>query len=76
MKMFLTRIGVGSKVILTGDESQVDLTGSQKSGFVHARKILAGIDGIGQIELGLEDVVRHKLVRDVIQAYERHGVRD
>ena len=76
MKMFLTRIGVGSKTILTGDESQVDLVGREKSGFVHARKILSGIEGIGQMELGLEDVVRHKLVREVIKAYERHGVRD
>jgi len=72
MKMFLTRIGVGSKTLLTGDESQVDLVGPQKSGFVHARKILTGIQGIGQIELGLDDVVRHRLVREIIQAYEHH----
>ena len=75
MKMFLTRIGVGSKTVLTGDESQVDLGGREKSGFVHARKILAGIEGIGQMELGLEDVVRHKLVREIIKAYEHDGVR-
>ncbi len=73
MKMFLTRIGAGSKTVLTGDESQVDLEIHAKSGFAHARKILAGIEGIGQIELGLEDVVRHRLVRAVIQAYERDG---
>ena len=75
MKMFLTRIGVGSKTVLTGDESQVDLLDRQKSGFTHARSILAGIEGIGQIELGLEDIVRHRLVREVIQAYERDGVK-
>lgn len=75
MKMFLTRIGVGSKVVLTGDETQVDLPGSERSGFAHARKILSGIEGIGQIELGLEDVVRHRLVREIIRAYEKDGVR-
>ena len=75
MKMFLTRIGLGSKTVLTGDESQVDLASQGKSGFAHARKILDGIEGIGQMELGIEDVVRHKLVREVIQAYERDGVR-
>jgi phosphate starvation-inducible PhoH-like protein len=73
MKMFLTRIGVNSKVVLTGDESQVDLDRNQKSGFAHARKILAGIDGIGQIELSVEDVVRHRLVREIIKAYEKSG---
>jgi phosphate starvation-inducible protein PhoH and related proteins len=75
MKMFLTRVGVNSKVVLTGDETQVDLPGSQRSGFAHARKILAGIDGIGQMELGLDDVVRHRLVREIISAYEKDGVR-
>jgi len=75
MKMFLTRIGISSKVILTGDETQVDLPGSERSGFAHARKILAGIEGIAQIELGLEDIVRHRLVREIIKAYEKDGVR-
>jgi phosphate starvation-inducible PhoH-like protein len=73
MKMFLTRIGIGSKAVLTGDESQVDLDKFQKSGFAHARKILTGIEGIGQIELTVEDVVRHKLVREIIKAYEKSG---
>lgn len=73
MKMFLTRIGVGSKTVLTGDETQVDLGKFEKSGFAHARKILAGIEGIGQIELSVEDVVRHRLVRDIIKAYEKSG---
>jgi phosphate starvation-inducible PhoH-like protein len=74
MKMFLTRIGVNSKVVLTGDETQVDLDRNQKSGFAHARKILSGIEGIGQIELSVEDVVRHRLVREIIKAYERSGI--
>ncbi len=73
MKMFLTRIGVNSKAVLTGDETQVDLGQNEKSGFAHARKILTGIEGIGQIELSVEDVVRHRLVRDIIKAYEKSG---
>jgi phosphate starvation-inducible PhoH-like protein len=73
MKMFLTRIGIGSKAVLTGDETQVDLDKFEKSGFAHARKILSGIEGIGQIELNVEDVVRHKLVREIIKAYEKSG---
>ncbi|MDB5103062.1 MAG: PhoH family protein [Fibrobacteres bacterium] len=73
MKMFLTRIGINSKAVLTGDETQVDLDKFEKSGFAHARKILAGIEGIGQIELTVEDVVRHRLVRDIIKAYEKSG---
>ncbi len=75
MKMFLTRLGPGTRAVLTGDESQVDLGIREKSGFSHARRILTGIEGIGQIEMGLEDVVRHRLVREIITAYERDGVR-
>jgi phosphate starvation-inducible PhoH-like protein len=73
MKMFLTRLGPDTRAVLTGDESQVDLGPREKSGFSHARSILAGIEGIGQIELGLEDVVRHRLVREIIRAYETNG---
>lgn len=76
MKMFLTRLGPGTRAVLTGDESQVDLGVREKSGFSHARRILTGIQGIGQIELGLDDVVRHRLVRDIIRAYETAGVRE
>ncbi len=74
MKMFLTRLGPGTRAVLTGDESQVDLGVREKSGFSHARSILTGIEGIGQIELGLDDVVRHRLVREIIRAYETSGV--
>jgi phosphate starvation-inducible PhoH-like protein len=73
MKMFLTRIGLNSKAILTGDETQVDLGQNEKSGFAHARKILQGIEGIGQIDLTVDDVVRHRLVREIIKAYEKSG---
>jgi phosphate starvation-inducible PhoH-like protein len=76
MKMFLTRLGPGTRAVLTGDESQVDLGIREKSGFSHARRILAGIEGIGQIEMGLEDIVRHRLVREIIRAYETNGVRE
>jgi phosphate starvation-inducible PhoH-like protein len=76
MKMFLTRLGPGTRAILTGDETQVDLGIREKSGFSHARRILTGIEGIGQIEMGLEDVVRHRLVREIIRAYETNGVRE
>jgi phosphate starvation-inducible PhoH-like protein len=76
MKMFLTRLGPGTRAIVNGDESQVDLGPRDKSGFSHARRILQGIEGIGHIELGLEDIVRHRLVREIIKAYEMDGVRD
>ncbi|MFC1584356.1 PhoH family protein [Fibrobacterota bacterium] len=70
MKMFLTRIGIKSKVIVTGDESQKDLPGNKASGLTHARKILKNIKGICQVVLTPRDVVRHRLVIDIIKAYE------
>ena len=71
MKMFLTRIGYGSKAIVTGDITQTDLPGGKKSGLVEARKLLARIRGISFIEFSKEDVVRHRLVSDIINAYEK-----
>ncbi|MFC0182584.1 phosphate starvation-inducible protein PhoH [Pseudarcicella hirudinis] len=71
MKMFLTRMGVNSKTIITGDKSQVDLPLKQKSGLAEATRILEGIKGIGFVELDGKDVVRHRLVRDIIMAYEK-----
>ncbi|NWH05759.1 PhoH family protein [Desulfobacter latus] len=71
MKMFLTRIGYGSKAIITGDITQTDLPGGKKSGLVEARKLLARIKGISFIEFSKEDVVRHRLVSDIINAYEK-----
>lgn len=71
MKMFLTRIGYGSKAIVTGDITQTDLPGGKKSGLVEARKLLARIRGISFIEFSKEDVVRHRLVSDIIDAYEK-----
>lgn len=69
MKMFLTRLGFGSKMVVTGDISQIDLPGSRPSGLVVVRRILDGVDGISFCELGAADVVRHRLVGRIIDAY-------
>lgn len=71
IKMFLTRLGQNSKAIITGDKSQVDLPRRQQSGLTQASYILKGIQGIGFVELDSKDVVRHKLVKDIIDAYDR-----
>jgi phosphate starvation-inducible PhoH-like protein len=71
MKMFLTRMGPDSKMIVTGDASQVDLPTRQSSGLKEAIRILNNVKGIGFIELNEKDVVRHKLVRDIIEAYNK-----
>lgn len=71
MKMFLTRMGPESKMVVTGDATQVDLPHNQKSGLAEATRILEGTKGIGFVELNEKDVVRHKLVRDIIEAYQR-----
>lgn len=71
MKMFLTRMGPESKMIVTGDTSQIDLPHNQRSGLKEAVRILNETKGIGFIELNERDVVRHKLVRDIIEAYNR-----
>lgn len=71
MKMFLTRMGPGSKVIITGDRTQVDLPKNQKSGLTDSLHLLRKIKGIAFIELDSSDVVRHKLVKDILAAYEK-----
>jgi phosphate starvation-inducible PhoH-like protein len=71
MKMFLTRLGAGSRAIVTGDVTQTDLPATAQSGLVQAREILEGIDGIAFVDFGRGDVVRHRLVMDIIEAYER-----
>jgi phosphate starvation-inducible PhoH-like protein len=71
MKMFLTRLGAGSRAIVTGDVTQTDLPSRAQSGLVQAREILEGIDGIGFVDFDRGDVVRHRLVMDIIEAYER-----
>ena len=71
IKMFLTRIGANAKAIITGDPTQVDLPRNQKSGLDKAVRILQNIEGIAHIQLDEEDVVRHKLVKAIIKAYEK-----
>lgn len=70
MKMFLTRLGVNSKAIITGDITQIDLPSKQVSGLVKAQEILKNIKGVGFVYMDKRDVVRHKLVKDIIDAYE------
>jgi phosphate starvation-inducible protein PhoH and related proteins len=76
IKMFLTRIGANAKAIITGDLTQVDLPRNQRSGLAKASNILRNIDGIGHIELDEEDVVRHKLVKAILKAYDKEGQRE
>ena len=73
MKMFLPRIGFGSKAVVTGDVTQIDLARGQRSGLVAAQKILSEVRGIAFIAFKSEDVVRHPLVQRIVDAYERHG---
>ena len=73
MQMFLTRLGFGSKVVVTGDVTQIDLPREQASGLIQVRDILGAIDGISFVEFTHEDVVRHKLVQRIVEAYKRHA---
>jgi len=73
MQMFLTRLGFGSKVVVTGDVTQVDLPRDQASGLIQVQGILEGIDGIAFVQFTHNDVVRHKLVQRIVEAYKRHA---
>jgi phosphate starvation-inducible PhoH-like protein len=73
MQMFLTRLGFGSKVVVTGDITQVDLPREQASGLIQVQDILAGVDGIGFVRFTNQDVVRHKLVQRIVEAYRQHA---
>ncbi len=75
MKMFLTRLGFGSKVVVTGDVTQIDLPGDQQSGLVAVTDILEDVEGIDFIRFGGEDVVRHKMVQRIVAAYAAHAER-
>ncbi len=75
IKMFLTRLGMNAKMIITGDMTQIDLPPSQLSGLKHARKVLKGIDGIGDVEFDKGDIVRHKLVQRIVEAYDKEDER-
>jgi len=76
MLMFLTRMGHGSKMIITGDDSQIDLPEATESGLVDAMRRLAGIKGLAMVRLDENDIVRHRLVQSIVQAYARNGQTD
>jgi phosphate starvation-inducible PhoH-like protein len=73
MKMFLTRIGLGSKAVITGDVTQIDLPAGRQSGLVEAQRVLKGLEGLEFIYFSDKDVVRHRLVQMIIRAYEEHA---
>jgi phosphate starvation-inducible protein PhoH and related proteins len=73
MKMFLTRLGFGSRAVINGDSTQIDLPTGQRSGLLVVEDILSGIDGIEFVHLGARDVVRHKIVQDIVEAYRVFG---
>jgi phosphate starvation-inducible PhoH-like protein len=75
MKMFLTRLGFGSKIVVTGDVTQVDLPAGQASGLRIVQDILEGLDDVHFSRLTSHDVVRHRLVGDIVDAYERYDAR-
>ena len=76
MKMFLTRIGFNSKVIVTGDITQTDLPPGKKSGLDEAIRLLQGIPGIGIVQLTGKDIVRHELVQQIVEAYAEKEIRE
>ena len=73
MQMFLTRLGFGSKVVVTGDVTQVDLPRDQASGLIQVQDILGEVDGISFVRFGHQDVVRHQLVQRIVEAYREHA---
>ena len=72
--MFLTRIGFGTKAVITGDITQIDLARGQKSGLIEGERILSGVRGLAFVHFTSADVVRHPLVQKIIDAYERHDM--
>jgi phosphate starvation-inducible PhoH-like protein len=75
MKMFLTRLGENSRMIVTGDPSQVDLPHGQMSGLTEATRLLAGVEGIGHVTFTAQDVIRHELVQRIVEAYDKAALR-
>jgi phosphate starvation-inducible PhoH-like protein len=73
MQMFLTRLGFGSKIVVTGDVTQVDLPREQASGLIQVQDIIGSLDGVAFVRFGHEDVVRHKLVQRIVEAYRKHA---
>lgn len=75
MKMFLTRMGQGSKIVVSGDATQVDLPAPTKSGLIDALRRLKSIEGVATVQLGKTDIVRHRLVQEIVRAYEEDNVK-
>lgn len=75
MKMFLTRLGFNSRAVVTGDITQIDLPAGKRSGLIEAVRILKGIDGIATVQLSAKDVVRHRLIQEIIKAYDRAAAK-
>lgn len=73
IKMFLTRMGINSKVIITGDVTQIDLPPSQKSGLIESLEVLRNVKGISKVEFSVKDIVRHRLVRQIVEAYDKYA---
>ena len=76
IKMFLTRLGMNAKMIITGDVTQIDLPRSTQSGLVQALRVLSDVPGVGKVEFGKKDIVRHSLVQKIVEAYERHEAEE
>ena len=72
IKMFLTRLGMNAKMIITGDVTQIDLPRSTRSGLIEALRVLKDVPGIGRVEFGKKDIIRHQLVQRIVEAYERY----
>ena len=75
IKMFLTRMGTNSKMVVAGDTTQIDLPPSQKSGLIECLRILKGVKGIATIEFDKKDIIRHSLVQRIVDAYEKESVK-
>jgi len=75
MKMVLTRLGENSRMVVTGDPTQIDLLNPRDSGLSHALRILKGVEGVGVVEFAAEDVIRHPLVERIVRAYDADGAR-
>jgi len=76
LKMFLTRMGLNTKFVITGDETQIDLPFQSPSGLILAKKILKNIKDISFVQFDVKDIVRHRLVRDIVLAYEKHHAHE
>ena len=76
MKMFLTRLGFGARMVVTGDITQIDLPGGRRSGLVAVRDVLREVADISFVQFDGHDVVRHKLVQRIVNAYREHGERE